>query len=595
MSWFSSSAQVTFDQMVERATSESLPTGEQDLALNLEICDMIRSKTVTAQNAMRTLKRRLLHANPNVQIATLHLVDTCIKNGGTLFLMEIASREFTTALTHVLKPVSGQVNPDVRELTLQYLQNWAVAFEGQVHLSNVNKVYEELKQEGFVFPPYTKISSAFIDSSAPPEWVDSDTCMKCGTAFTFVNRKHHCRNCGGVFDQKHCQNYIALPHYGINDPVRVCDDCNDKLRKPSSSSGKQHSGPVSSHVPSSTSTTTTTTTAASGYKPSPGPVYDDEDDPDLKRALELSLQDSQSAAPPPQPAAAAAAQTNPAPNDDEEDEDMKAAIAASLRDMESSKSQPQQPQQPTGLYDQASNGYQQYSQQPQQHQQQPQEPLNQTNTGSNMPPVEPDDFSPMEQEILFRYVQLVEDLQRAPPGAILKETKLQQLNDNVAALRPKLARTLGRTIDKYDRLVDMHGKLTTVVRFYDQMLEQRLSETYSRHYVGGSDGQYAQPPSQAPPSQIQPQFSGGSAAPYDFTPSAPPLSAHSTGQPIAPTGTGNSASDSYYPSLSGQPQNYQYQTPQQAPPQQQQQQQQSQQQHNQAPSKPAEEPVLIEL
>uniref|UniRef100_A0A060TFB9 Vacuolar protein sorting-associated protein 27 n=1 Tax=Blastobotrys adeninivorans TaxID=409370 RepID=A0A060TFB9_BLAAD len=587
MSWFSSSAQVTFDQMVERATSESLPTGEQDLALNLEICDMIRSKTVTAQNAMRTLKRRLLHANPNVQIATLHLVDTCIKNGGTLFLMEIASREFMTALTHVLKPVSGQVNGDVRELTLQYLQNWAVAFEGQVHLSHVSKVYEQLKQEGFEFPPYTKISSAFIDSSAPPEWVDSDTCMKCGTAFTFVNRKHHCRNCGGVFDQKHCQNYISLPHYGINDPVRVCDDCFDKLKKPSSSS-KQNSGPVSSHVPSRP-------TGASSYKPSSGPVYDDEDDPDLKRALELSLQDSQSAAPP-QPAAAV--QPNPTSNDDEEDEDMKAAIAASLRDMESPKTQ--QPQQPTGLYDQAANGYQQYSQQSQQQpQQQPQEPLNHTNTGSNMPPVEPDDFSPMEQEILFRYVQLVEDLQRAPPGAILKETKLQQLNDNVAALRPKLARTLGRTIDKYDRLVDMHGKLTTVVRFYDQMLEQRLSETYSRHYVGGSDGQYAQPPSQAPQSQLQPQFSGGSAPPYDFTPSAPPLSTHSTGQPIAPTGTGNSASDSYYPSLSNQPQNYQYQTPQQplAPQQQQQPQQpqQQQQQQSHAPSKPAEEPVLIEL
>ena len=115
---------------------------------------------------MRALKRRLNHKNPNVQnlalsvrhIATIpssrliclfflsQLTDTCVKNGGDLFLAEVASREFMDNLVSILR-VPG-LNYDVKQHLLRLIQNWGIAFKDKQNLAYVGQVYKTLVDEG---------------------------------------------------------------------------------------------------------------------------------------------------------------------------------------------------------------------------------------------------------------------------------------------------------------------------------------------------------------------------------------------------------------------------------------------------------------
>ncbi|XP_010418139.1 PREDICTED: uncharacterized protein LOC104703763 isoform X1 [Camelina sativa] len=54
--------------------------------------------------------------------------------------------------------------------------------------------------------------------------VDASHCQGCSSQFTFINRKHHCRRCGGLFCGSCTQQRMSLRGQG-DSPVRICEPC----------------------------------------------------------------------------------------------------------------------------------------------------------------------------------------------------------------------------------------------------------------------------------------------------------------------------------------------------------------------------------
>ncbi|OWP01630.1 hypothetical protein B2J93_2146 [Marssonina coronariae] len=495
--WFASTSQL--DEQIDKATSSSL----EDIALNLEISDIIRSKTVGSKEAMRSLKKRIGNKNPNFQLSALNLTDTCVKNGGSHFLVEIASREFMDNLVSLLKAYGGAaVNEEVKAKILELIQTWATATEGQHELFYIGETYKDLQRDGFQFPPKVDVAKSMLLSNAPPEWTDSDVCMRCRTAFSFTNRKHHCRNCGNVFDQQCSAKVLPLPHLGIVQAVRVDDGCYIKLTDKSSKGGGSFASdrsrsPLKQHRPNSS------------MQPRSARVESSFDE-DIQKALAMSLEEVTGHAgagyvpqakvqPTPAPAITNGTSKSAAKKPvEEEDDDLKAAIAASIADMEEQKKQHS-----ASMKEQASSS----------------SPVPQ---GSTALPKNDYELTPVEAENINLFSTLVDRLQTQPPGTILREPQIQELYEGINKLRPKLARTYGETMSKHDTLLDLHAKLSTVVRYYDRMLEERLSHTYGQHSISGYNL-----PSQRPDSNIYPSIAShlpnppGAAENY-YSGTAPP-------------------------------------------------------------------------
>ncbi|XP_076326445.1 hepatocyte growth factor-regulated tyrosine kinase substrate-like isoform X2 [Tachypleus tridentatus] len=204
------------------------------------------SSNLRPKYALNAMKKKLYAQNPHVALYDLQVLESCVKNCGAPFHQEITSRSFMEELRELIKITT---NENVKNKILELIQTWAHAFRNEPSYRAVQDTVNLMKMEGFKFPAL-KESDAMFDADTAPEWADGDCCHRCRVQFTVVQRKHHCRNCGQIFCGKCSSRTSAIPRFGIEKEVRVCEACWEKLNKstcsPSQNSNSEHSSPRTS-------------------------------------------------------------------------------------------------------------------------------------------------------------------------------------------------------------------------------------------------------------------------------------------------------------------------------------------------------------
>lgn len=79
------------------------------------------------------------------------MLETCVKNCGKRFHLQVTSKDFIRDLVNIIGP-KNDPSPALQEKVLNLIQCWADAFKNQPDLNGVYQVYVELRTKGIEFP-----------------------------------------------------------------------------------------------------------------------------------------------------------------------------------------------------------------------------------------------------------------------------------------------------------------------------------------------------------------------------------------------------------------------------------------------------------
>nr|CAG8480269.1 9760_t:CDS:10 [Entrophospora candida] len=100
---------------------------EPDLALNLEIADLINQKKQNyPRDAAMHIVRLVNHRNPTVAWLALTLLDICVKNCGYPFHLQIATKEFLNELVRKFPEKSPAIPNPIQLKILEFIQEWKI-------------------------------------------------------------------------------------------------------------------------------------------------------------------------------------------------------------------------------------------------------------------------------------------------------------------------------------------------------------------------------------------------------------------------------------------------------------------------------------
>lgn len=121
----------------------------------------------------------------------------------------------------------------IRTTTKSFVVYAATSTEKQEWMAHINKCVEDLLRKSGKKPVENHAAVWVPDAEA-------SICMHCKkTQFTFVQRRHHCRNCGAVVCAACSTKKFHLPQQSVK-ALRVCDGCYERLRHTPSGAAGAH-------------------------------------------------------------------------------------------------------------------------------------------------------------------------------------------------------------------------------------------------------------------------------------------------------------------------------------------------------------------
>ncbi|KAB8230744.1 VHS domain-containing protein [Aspergillus alliaceus] len=143
---------------------------EPNLALNLEVADLINSKKGNApREAAFEIVRLINSRNQNVSLLALALLDICVKNCGYPFHLQISTKEFLNELVRRF-PERPALRPSrVQHRILESIEEWRQTIcqtsRYKEDLGHIRDMHRLLLYKGYVFPEIRNEDAAVLNPS----------------------------------------------------------------------------------------------------------------------------------------------------------------------------------------------------------------------------------------------------------------------------------------------------------------------------------------------------------------------------------------------------------------------------------------------
>lgn len=143
---------------------------EPNLALSLEITDLINSKKGTApREAATAIVGYINHRNPSVALLALHLLDICVKNCGYPFHLQISTKDFLNELVRRFPERPPLRATRVQSRILEAIEEWRVTIcdtsRYKEDLGFIRDMHRLLSYKGYAFPEVRREDAAVLNPS----------------------------------------------------------------------------------------------------------------------------------------------------------------------------------------------------------------------------------------------------------------------------------------------------------------------------------------------------------------------------------------------------------------------------------------------